>query len=164
MAAFATRIVLILLISLFLFSTGLLVTAALEEAEESDLVSLSYQAYTGLAAVYRAGGNTSAMVAQLNGALRQIQEARIKAASGQTEEAQALQEQANGTLERIVAEIPAAQQQAQLDVMHRRIVVLSFVPISVVVCTLVSYLVIRTWRRYDRSRLYEMRIVEENED
>jgi CHASE3 domain sensor protein len=100
----------------------------------------------------------------MNTALEQIQEARVEAALGQTAEAQALQDQARGTLEKIITESPGAQQQAQLEATRRSTVVLAFIPITVVVCTVASYVAVRVWRRYDRSRLYEMRIVNEKKD
>lgn len=165
MAAFTWRIVVILLISFFLFSTSLLLTTMLQvEGQGSDLASLSYEAFTRLSALYQVGGNSSTLLTQMNTALEQIQEARVKTALGQTAEAQALQDQARSALEKIVTEAPAVQQKAQLEATRRSIVVLSFIPISVVISTVASYLAVRAWRRYDRSRLYEMRIVEENKD
>jgi hypothetical protein len=139
MGASTRRIAVILLISFFLISTSLFLTVALEvEGEGSDLASLSYEAFTGVAAVYRAGGNSSTLVAQLNTALEQIREAKVKAALGQTGGAQVLQDQARSALEKIITETPAAQQEAQLETSRRTMIVLSFIPISVALSTLAS--------------------------
>ena len=111
--------------------------------------------------IYRSGGNASALLAQFNAALQQIDEARTYDTVGQAAKAQVLRDQARAALEMIISETPAAQQEAQVEQMHRSIFIISLVPITVISSSIFCYLVIRGWRRYERSQLYEMRIVED---
>ena len=59
----------------------------------------------------------------------------------------------------IMSEAPAAQQKAALDSTTRTIVVVASIPVVVAASTLIFYVTLRTWRWYERMKLFEMRIV-----
>jgi hypothetical protein len=128
--------------------------------QTSDLVASSYHTFNLLADVYRLGGAAPELVAKLNIALEQMQEARIKRAQGDEAGAARLEEQARSTIAEIENAIPAAQQRAERDSATRMLFVLASIPVAVIISTFTFYLALSTWRRYERLKLYEMRIVE----
>jgi hypothetical protein len=57
-------------------------------------------------------------------------------------------------------EVPAAQQKAQAESTTRAILVFVPIPLVVAVSTFLFYSALRTWRWYEKTKLFEMRIVE----
>jgi hypothetical protein len=126
----------------------------------SNAVDLSYQAFAQLASVYRSGGQAPDLVAKLNSALGMIQDARIRRAEGDLTDANKLEGAAASTLQVILAAIPRAQEEAARDSAIRTVSTVVLVPFVVALSTFIFYATLRTWRSYERMKLYEMRIVE----
>jgi hypothetical protein len=146
---------------LILAALGLLnVMIPQANTQNSELSILSYQAFSQLAQVYRSGGSAPDLVAKLNVALAQIQEATILRAQGNLTGATKLEGQAQSTIADVEKAIPAAQLKAQQDSTTRTLSVLASIPIVVIISTLIFYGALRTWRWYERAKLFEMRIVE----
>jgi len=124
------------------------------------LIASSYQVFTQLAKIYRSGGSASDLVAKLNSAIQLIQNATMKRAEGNTVEALKLESQARSTFSEIMAQIPSRQQQAENETTLRTITVLLFIPLVVLASTFLFFLGLKAWRSYERTKLYEMRIVD----
>jgi len=154
------------MLSLILSVGGLLVgVTSLATAQTSDdIEGLSREAFGRLAEVYDSGGDAPELVARLNLALELVEEARLKRLGGDEANALALEEQARVVVTEMVAEIPAAQQEAQRQSMTRTLTVLVLVPVVVALSTFTFYVALRTWRWYDRTKLFEMRIVEKRKE
>jgi len=127
---------------------------------QEDARSLAFQAFTGLADVYKRGGEAPDLVAKLNTAIDLIQQAQIKRNSGDGAGAAALEEQARTQITEVIGNIPAAQQDADRVNANRTLAMILLIPISVVVSTFIFYVALRTWRTYERLKLYEMTIIE----
>lgn len=125
-----------------------------------DLGALSYQAFNGIVAVQKAGGNVSNLVGRLNVALGLIQEGRVKRAQGDSAATMRLEEQAHSTLGGIIDEAPIAKQSAEHESFTRALLVFISAPLIAVFSTFVFYAALQAWRWYDRAKLFEMRIVE----
>ena len=93
-------------------------------------------------------------------ALTQIQEATILRAQGNVTGAIKLEGQAQSAITDVEKAIPAAQSKAQQDSTSRTLLVIASIPIVVIISTLIFYVALRTWRWYERAKLFEMRIVE----
>lgn len=126
----------------------------------NDPTALSYQAFNQLTSVYRAGGQAPDLVAKLNQALEMIQDARIKQAQGDIPDANRLEAQARSNIQSVLNLIPAAEGQAIHDSNTRTLTVVASVPIVVILSTFIFYIALRSWRRYEKMKLYEMRVVE----
>ena len=131
---------------------------ALPQPPES-LDALSYQAFSGLATVYRVGGQSPELVAKLNQALGLMDEAQLKLLQGNGADARGLQGQANSILTGVVTETPAVQQSAANERTVKAWLTFGMVPVAVLLSTLLFYASLTTWRRYERSHLFEMRII-----
>jgi hypothetical protein len=127
---------------------------------QEDAQSLAFQAFTGLADVYKRGGEAPDLVAKLNIAIDLIQQAQMKRNTGDGAGTAALDEEARTRLSKIISEIPVAQQDADRLTANRTLTTILLIPISVVISTFIFYVALRTWREYERLRLYEMKIVE----
>lgn len=57
-------------------------------------------------------------------------------------------------------DVSVAQQRAGRDSMSRTVVIVSLVPVVVILSTFMFYGGLRTWRWYEKTRLFGMRIVE----
>ena len=129
-----------------------------------ELTDLTRQALSQIAGIYRSGGSAPELVAELNSALELIREARYRRLGGDESGALVLEEQARLALSDIVDKIPAAQQKAQHEATIRTIMVIVYVPVVVALSTFIFYVALRTWRWYEKSRLFEMRIVEKKKE
>jgi len=129
-----------------------------------ELTDLARQAFSQIAGIYRSGGSAPELVAELNSALELIREARYRRLGGDESGALVLEEQARLALSDIVDKIPAAQQKAQHEATIRTIMVIVYVPVVVALSTFIFYVALRTWRWYEKSRLFEMRIVEKKKE
>jgi hypothetical protein len=148
----------ILIIAILLLLTSLAPHAGSQAS--SNPVDLSYQAFTQLASVYRSGGHAPDLVARLNSALGIIQDARIKRAQGDVTDANTLEHEAASTIQSVLTAIPAAQQEAARDSTARTVTTVVLVPVVVALTAFIFYATLRTWRYYEKMKLYEMRIVE----
>ena len=122
--------------------------------------SLAFQAFTGLADVYKRGGEAPDLVAKINTAIDLIQQAQIKRNSGDGARASALEEQARTQITEVIGKTPAAQQDADRVNANRTLTTILLIPISVAVSTFIFYFALRTWRTYEKLKLYEMTIIE----
>ena len=127
---------------------------------QEDVHSLVFQAFTGLVDVYKRGGEAPDLVARLNIAIDLIQQAQMKRNAGDVAGATALDEKARTQVTKVISEIPGAQQDADRATANRTLTTILLIPISVVISTFIFYVVLWTWRGYERLRLYEMEIVE----
>lgn len=99
------------------------------------------------------------MVSRLNSALALIAEARTKRTQGDEANALILEGQARTILEQVLPEIAPAQQEA-LQAMRLKTQTLSAEGALVVfLLTIAFYGCLRTWKWYEKEKLYEMRIV-----
>jgi len=131
--------------------------ALLQPPESLD--ALSYQAFSGLATVYRLGGQSAELVAKLNQALALMHEARLKMLQGNGAEASILQGQANSLLTDVLNQTPPVQQEAANEQSVKVWLTFGMVPVAVLLSTLLFYASLTTWRRYEKSHLFEMRII-----
>lgn len=131
---------------------------ALTQQPES-LDSLSYRAFSGLATVYRQGGQSPELLAKLNQALGLVDEARLKLLQGDGAGATKLQAQANSVLTDVLNQTPAVQQIAANERTVKTWLTVGMVPIAVLLSTLFFLGSLTTWRRYEKSHLFEMRII-----
>jgi hypothetical protein len=129
-----------------------------------ELTDSARQVFSQIAGIYRSGGSAPELVAELNSALELIREARYKRLGGDESGALVLEEQARLALSNIMNKIPAAQQKAQHEATIRTIMVIVYVPVVVALSTFIFYVALRTWRWYEKSRLFEMRIVEKKKE
>lgn len=129
-----------------------------------DPVTLTREAFTRISEVYRSGGEAPELVAKLNVAIGQIQEAQFARSKGDEADAIRLEEQARTEISEIMADIPGAQERAQHDSTIRLLTVVASIPVVVIVSTFMFYLGLRTWRWYEKMRLFEMRIVEKKKE
>jgi hypothetical protein len=125
-----------------------------------DLTEMSYRAFSEIAGVYRSGGEAGGLVSKLNMAIQLIQQSRAERLTGNQTGADALDEKARIIINDVQTAVPAAQQQAQSQSHIRTITVIALIPVAVLLSTLVFIVALRVWRDYERSKLYEMRIVE----
>lgn len=128
-----------------------------------DPTASSYQAFNRLAQVYESSGTAPDLVAKLNVAIAEIQEAKILRAQGNSTGAANLEQQAQSTISEVENAVPAAQLKAQQESTSRTLFVIASIPVVVIVSTLIFYATLRTWRWYEKARLFEMRIVEKKE-
>ena len=138
----------------------LLIARQVVSQTTNDPIALSYQAFSQLTSVYRAGGQAPDLVVRLNQALGMIQDARIKQAQGDIPDANRLEDQARSNIQSVLNSIPAAETQAIHDSNSRTFTVVASVPTIVVLSTFIFYVGLRSWRYYEKMKLYEMRIVE----
>jgi len=131
---------------------------ALPQPPES-LDAVSYQAFSGLATVYRLGGQSPELVAKLNQALALMDEARLKLLQGNGAEASTLQGQANSLLTEVLNQTPPVQQGAANEQSLKVWLTFGIVPVAVLLSTLLFYGSLTTWRRYEKSQLFQMRII-----
>jgi hypothetical protein len=128
--------------------------------QNADLTASSYQVFSELAQVYQSGGTAPGMVAKLNVAVAEIQEAQVARAQGNATGAARLEEQARSTIAEVESAIPAAQAKAQQESTTRALFVVAAIPVAVFISTFIFYVALRAWRWYEKEKLFEMRIVE----
>lgn len=100
------------------------------------------------------------MVAKLNSAVAQIQGAKVARAQGNTTGVARLEEQARSTIAEVENATPAAQAKAQQESTTRTLFVVATIPVVVFASAFIFYAALRTWRWYEKEKLFEMRIVE----
>lgn len=127
---------------------------------QNDPVDLSYEAFNQLARIYSAGGEAPDLVAKLNTALGLIQEAHVRFANGDNASAVQLDDEAQSIIETVISGIPSAQQAAAHQTSMRLIIVSGSVPVIVSLTTFFFYVVLRIRRWDEKTKLYEMGIVE----
>lgn len=126
----------------------------------NDPTTLSFQAFSNLQQIYRSGGQAPDLLARLNVAIGMIQDARIKKTQGDIPGGKTLEEQATASIHSILNAIPESQQAASQQATIRTVVTLALIPVGVITSTVFFYVILRTWRYYERMKLYEMRISE----
>jgi hypothetical protein len=125
-----------------------------------DVTDLSYRAFSEIAQVYRSGEQAGNLVTKLNEAIHLIHQSRVESLTGNQTGASALDEKASSMIDEVLAAVPAVQQQAQRQSQVRTITVIALIPAAVLASTFAFIVALRIWRDYERSKLYEMRIVE----
>ena len=125
--------------------------------------SLAFQAFTGLADVYKRGGEAPDLVAKLNTAITLIQQAQMKRNTGDEVGAAALENQARTEIAEVIEKIPAAQQATDRANETRSLTAILLIPMSVAVSSFIFFVALRTWRTYERLKLHEMRIIEKTQ-
>lgn len=130
-------------------------------SQRSDPIALSYQAFSELdEKVYRSGGEAPDLVAKLNLAVGVIEEAQMKRVQGDPAAANGLEDNATSIIQSVLTAIPTAQEQAAAHSASWNLTVLVLIPVVVILSTFLFLVSLRTWRYYERMKLYEMRIVE----
>lgn len=125
-----------------------------------DPTTLSYEAFSHLQQIYRSGGQAPDLLARLNVAIGMIQDARIKRTQGDILGGKSLEVQATSAIQSVLNAAPESQQAASQGATVRTVVTLATIPVGVVASTAFFYVILRTWRYYERMKLYEMRISE----
>jgi len=138
-------------------------SVVLTGGDQADIGSIAFQAFTGLADVYSRGGQAPDLVARLNAAISLDDQAKVKRENGDLAGATSLDSQARAEIAQVISATPAALQNADRVSTTTIITAIVLIPISVIVSTFVFYVALRTWKVYDRLRLYEMRIIEKKE-
>lgn len=138
-------------------------SVVLTVGDQADVGSIAFQAFTGLADVYNRGGQAPDLVARLNVAINLADQAKVKRENGDLAGAASLDSQARAEIAEVISATPAALQNADRFSTTRTITAIVLIPISVIASTFVFYVALRTWKAYDRLRLYEMRIIEKKE-
>jgi ABC-type enterochelin transport system substrate-binding protein len=131
--------------------------------QNANLTASSYQAFSQLAQVYRSGGTAPDLVAKLNVAITKIQEAQVARGRENVTGAVSLEEQARSAIAEVENAIPAAQASAQQQSATRTLFVAATIPVAVFISAFIFYASLRTWRWYEKEKLFEMRIVEKKE-
>ena len=129
-------------------------------AAQQDPQTLAYQAYTGLAYVYKENGQAPDLLNKLNTAVDLVEQAKVARSRGDLTLAAQLEDQAGTQLTEVISQTPTAQRDADLTAANAVLTAILLIPISVAVSTLIFYVALRTWRGYERLKLYEMEIVE----
>jgi hypothetical protein len=106
------------------------------------------------------GGTRPDLVAKLNLAIAQIEDAKILRAQGNEAGAAKLEEQAQSTIAEVEGAVPAATLKAQQELTNRTLLVIAYIPVVVIASALIFYTSLRAWRWYEKAKLFEMRIVE----
>jgi hypothetical protein len=128
--------------------------------QNADLTSSSFQAFDQLRQLYEIGGTRPDLVAKLNLAIAQIEDAKILRAQGNEAGAAKLEEQAQSTIAEVEGAVPAATLKAQQELTNRTLLVIAYIPVVVIASALIFYTSLRAWRWYEKAKLFEMRIVE----
>ena len=147
---------------LWLLIASLIVLCAAPHAltqQPASTEALSYRTFSGLATIYQQDGQSPQLVAELNQALGLMDEAHVKLLQGNDADATKLEGQANSILTDVLNQTPAAQQTAANDRTWRILTTVSLIPLAVLLSTLLFYISLRVWRRYEKSRLFEKRII-----
>jgi len=149
-------------ILLLVLATGILVSAenpSVEPQASEDLTSLTREAFTQIAEVYRLGGDAPELVAKLNRALELTDQARLKRFEGDEASAAKLEEQARVAILQIMNDVPDARERAEYHSVIKTVTMFVLVPAVVALSTIIFYAGLRTWRWYEKGKLFEMRIV-----
>lgn len=125
-----------------------------------DITALSFHVFSEIAQVYHAGGEAPELVSELNTAIALVQEAKMERLSGNETGAFALEGKAGSIIADVLAAVPAEQQRAQVQSLNRKISVIASIPPAVGLSTIIFVVGLKIWRRYERSKLFEMRIIE----
>jgi hypothetical protein len=152
---------------LFILTIGVLAslrTPLAKTQTSQDVTALSHEAFTQISGIYRVGGQAPQLVAKLNDALDLIQQARLRRSEGDEAGAARLEQEARAEISDIMNEAPAAYQKARRDSTARTYQVIGSIPLVVALSTCIFYLGLRTWRWYEKIKLFEMRIVEKKKD
>ncbi len=130
---------------------------------EEQLLPETRDVFAQIAQIYRIGSEAPELVARLNSALESIQEAQLRRMEGNESGASILEEQARIAVSEVRRDLPAAQQRAQYQSTVRAFMVIGSVPIIVALSTLAFYGVLKARDWYDRTKLFEMMIVEKRD-
>jgi hypothetical protein len=128
--------------------------------EATDTTTLSYQTFLQLKTIYQSGGQAPTLLAKVNEALILIQEAQVKRSQGDAVAASGLEDEARSTMQSVIGALPAAQEHAAQQAKSRTIIVVALIPLVVLLSSSTFYAIIRIWRRYEKMKLYEMKILE----
>ena len=125
-----------------------------------ELTTLTRQAFNEVSKVYELGGQSPDLVARLNIALELIEQARLLRLQGDQTGAARLEEEARGIVSEVISAVPEAREKAESESRARVLGVLVLIPVVVALCTFIFIAGLRTWRLYEKAKLFEMRIVE----
>jgi hypothetical protein len=152
----------LLVLPLFILLLTILVIGSppLVSSQTSNPTDLSYDAFRQLEGIYRSGGQAPALVAKMNSALNLIEEAHSKRTQGDVADATRLENEARSIIQSVLSAVPEAQQKAASDSANKVYIAVALVPIGAFLSAAIFYATLRTWRYYERLKLYEMRIVE----
>lgn len=125
-----------------------------------DIATLSYQTFNRISAIYQAGGEARDLVDRLNSALQLIQDAHVKRSQGDEAAAKNLEDQARQAMNEVNNEVPTAQQRSERESRNKTYSVLISAIFVTVISTFAFCVALRGWRWYEKSKLFEMRIVE----
>ena len=114
--------------------------------------------------MYKENGEAPALLNKLNAAVDLIQQARVALSRGDPTLAAQLQNQARTQLTEVIDQIPVAQRDADLAAANAMLTAILLIPISVGISTFIFYSALRTWRGYERLKLYEMEILEKKKE
>jgi hypothetical protein len=155
----------VFLILILSFPFLVIAKVPLANAQSSeDLTTLAREVFSRIAQIYRSGGESHELVAKLNSALELIQQAESKRSQGDEANALKLREQARVEISEIMNDLPLAQQKAQSNLTTRSLIVFLQVPVIVALSTSIFYVGLKTWRWYEKTKLFEMRIVEKRKE
>jgi len=141
-----------------------LATPLAKTQTSGDITALSHEAFSQISEVYRVGGQAPELVAKLNAALDLIGQARLRRSQGDETGAAQLEQQARVEILDIMNEVPSAHQKAQRDSATKTFQIIGSIPLVVVLSTCIFYAGLRTWRWYEKTKLFEMRIIEKKKD
>jgi hypothetical protein len=128
----------------------------------TDTTTLSYETFVQLKTFYQSGGQAPTLLAKVNEALILIQEAQVKRSQGDAVAANGLEDEARSTMQSVIGALPAAQEHAAQQARSRTIIVVTLIPVVVLLSSSTFYAVIQLWHRYEKMKLYEMKILEKN--
>jgi len=104
------------------------------------------------------------LVAKLNVALDLMQNATLRRLEGDQTNAARFEDQARSTLTEIMNQAPEAQQRAESESSMRTLFLLPWIPAVVLLSTFLFYAALRTWRWYEKMKLFEMEILEKKKE
>jgi len=164
---FSLRFCEVMLILVLISGIGSIMSTSASEGPAStseEVTASARQAFRRLSVVCASGSTAPELVAKLNGALELVQEASYERLKGDEASALALEEQARMLVEEVTSGIPAAQRRAQDESMIRTAIVILSIPVVVAISALVFFASVRAWRWYEKTRFFEMRIVEKKKE
>jgi len=156
-----TRLTVALVILALVLGGCVLISNAMAiDSSDSELTLQTYQAYSRIMAIYRAGGEAPSLVGKLNSALMLIHEAQLRRSEGDQASATRLEDQARTLFQEITDEASVDLANAKQATTLRTSLIIASVPATVAISTSVLYIALWMMRWLKRSRLYGMRIVE----
>ena len=149
------------LVLVLILSIGTVIGVATRaQAGPEDLTVLARDTFAEIAAIYQSGGEPRELVDKLNSALGLLEQARLERLNGDVTNALKLEESAREMILEITGDIPAASEKAKRESTMTILKVLASIPVAVGLSTFAFYTGLKIWRWYEKTKLFEMRIVE----